>query len=170
MAYTKIDSEPGYSIETCPSESWPNEGSLEIQNLSFVYYKGRPPILKDINLYVTGKEKLGVVGRTGAGKSSLVARVRCFVCQNPSRTKQADLQQICNRSVLAKTDQLQTNLSSAKSVLHDGKHARHASELNRLYSTSLLSTAHNNINVTRVQSSNTFPPVKFSILRSATLR
>ena len=33
-----------------------------------------------------------------------------------SRTKQADLQQICNRSVLAKTDQLQTNLSSAKSV------------------------------------------------------
>ena len=73
MAYTKIDSEPGYSIETCPSESWPNEGSLEIQNLSFVYYKGRPPILKDINLYVTGKEKLGVVGRTGAGKSSLVA-------------------------------------------------------------------------------------------------
>ena len=33
-----------------------------------------------------------------------------------ARMKQADLQQICNRSVLAKTDQLQTNLSSAKSV------------------------------------------------------
>ena len=55
-------------------------------------------------------------------------------------------------------------------LLHDGKHARHASELNRLYSTSLLPTAHNNINVTRVQSSNTFPPVKFTILRSATPR
>ena len=31
-------------------------------------------------------------------------------------TKRADLQQICNRSVLTKTDQLQTNLSSAESV------------------------------------------------------
>ena len=39
-------------------------------------------------------------------------------------------------------------------MLYDGKHARHASELNRLYSTSLLPTAHNNINVTQVQSSN----------------
>ena len=33
-----------------------------------------------------------------------------------ARTKWADLQQICNRSVLAKTDYLQTNLSSAESV------------------------------------------------------
>ena len=33
-----------------------------------------------------------------------------------TRTKRADLQQICNRSVLTKTDQLQTNLSSAESV------------------------------------------------------
>ena len=33
-----------------------------------------------------------------------------------ARTKRADLQQICNRSVLTKTDQLQTNLSSAESV------------------------------------------------------
>ena len=32
------------------------------------------------------------------------------------RTKRADLQQICNRSVLTKTDQLQTTLSSAESV------------------------------------------------------
>ena len=36
---------------------------------------------------------------------------------NASRTKRADLQQICNRSILTKTDQLQTNLSSAESVL-----------------------------------------------------
>jgi len=35
---------------------------------------------------------------------------------NLSRTKRADLQQICNRSVLTKTDQLQTTLSSAESV------------------------------------------------------
>ena len=34
-----------------------------------------------------------------------------------TRTKRADLQQICNRSVLTKTDQLQTTLSSAESVV-----------------------------------------------------
>ena len=36
--------------------------------------------------------------------------------KSTTRTKRADLQQICNRSVLTKTDQLQTNLSSAESV------------------------------------------------------
>ena len=35
---------------------------------------------------------------------------------DPAHTKRADLQQICNRSVLTKTDQLQTTLSSAESV------------------------------------------------------
>ena len=34
----------------------------------------------------------------------------------PTRTKRADLQQICNSSVWTKTDQLQTTLSSAESV------------------------------------------------------
>ena len=72
--------------------------------------------------------------------------------------------------LLGDTDDKWKAIPSYYFLLHDGKHARHASELNRLYSTSLLPTAHNNINVTRVQSSNTFPPVKFTILRSATLR
>ena len=39
-----------------------------------------------------------------------------FYQMHTARTKRADLQQICNRSVLTKTDQLQTNLSSAESV------------------------------------------------------
>lgn len=38
------------------------------------------------------------------------------LCSWATRTKRIDLQQICNRSVLAKTDHLQTNLSSAESV------------------------------------------------------
>ena len=73
MAYTEIDSEPGYSTETRPSESWPNKGSLVIQDLSLVYFEGGPRILNDINVCVSSREKVGVVGRTGAGKSSLVS-------------------------------------------------------------------------------------------------
>ena len=73
MSYTKIDSETGYSIETRPPQSWPDKGSLAIKNLSLVYFKGGPCVLKDINFSASAKEKVGVVGRTGAGKSSLVS-------------------------------------------------------------------------------------------------
>ena len=73
MTYTNIDSEPGYSTEERPPESWPNEGTLTIQDLSLVYVKGGPRVLRDINVHVPSKEKVGVVGRTGAGKSSLVS-------------------------------------------------------------------------------------------------
>ena len=73
MAYSKIDSEPGYSTEGRPPESWPNEGCLNIENLSLTYFEGGPRVLKDISLHISSKEKVGVVGRTGAGKSSLVS-------------------------------------------------------------------------------------------------
>ena len=48
-------------------------------------------------------------------KANLPCPALCTCNGNP-RTKRVDLQQICNRSVLTKTDQLQTNLSSAESV------------------------------------------------------
>ena len=73
MSYTQIESEPGYGTESHPSGSWPNEGNLAIQDLSLVYFEGGPCVLKDINVCVSSQEKVGVVGRTGAGKSSLVS-------------------------------------------------------------------------------------------------
>lgn len=73
MAYTKIDSELGYSTPSLPPGSWPSKGRLELQNLSLVYFDGGPLILKNINVCISSKEKVGVVGRTGAGKSSLVS-------------------------------------------------------------------------------------------------
>ena len=73
LNYTKIESEPGYSTDTVPDESWPTVGSLTLHDLSLAYVKDAPPVLKSININVAAKEKVGVVGRTGAGKSSLVA-------------------------------------------------------------------------------------------------
>jgi len=73
MSYTKIDSEIGYSTTALPPCSWPSEGRIDLRNLSLVYFHGGPRILKDINVSVSSKEKVGVVGRTGAGKSSLVS-------------------------------------------------------------------------------------------------
>ena len=73
LAYAKIQSEAGYSTKTVPPQSWPHEGSLAIRDLSLAYFEGGPRILKDINFCVSSREKVGVVGRIGAGKSSLVS-------------------------------------------------------------------------------------------------
>jgi len=72
-SYTRLDSEAGYSTKTRPPLSWPSEGSLTIRDLSLVYFEGGPCVLKDVNVCVCSKEKVGIVGRTGAGKSSLVS-------------------------------------------------------------------------------------------------
>ena len=73
MAYTKRQEEPGYSTEVYPPDSWPQRGIITISNLTLRYIEGGSRVLKDINLSIADKEKIGVVGRTGAGKSSLVA-------------------------------------------------------------------------------------------------
>ena len=73
MTYTKLDSEPGYKVERIPPEHWPREGNITFQNVTLTYYSGGPPVLKKINLMIKGGAKIGVAGRTGAGKSSFVA-------------------------------------------------------------------------------------------------
>ena len=73
ITYTHIDQEPGYECHQQPPQSWPNHGQVAIKNLSLVYYQDGPEILKDITFSVNSQEKIGIVGRTGAGKSSLVS-------------------------------------------------------------------------------------------------
>jgi ABC-type multidrug transport system fused ATPase/permease subunit len=53
---------------------WPSEGRIEFEKLYLRYGEsGGPSALKNLNLIIQPKEKVGVVGRTGAGKSSLIA-------------------------------------------------------------------------------------------------
>ena len=73
MAYTKLDPEPGYKQEQLPPAQWPNEGNITLQDFSLTYYPGGPQVLKGINVSIKGGSKIGVAGRTGAGKSSIVA-------------------------------------------------------------------------------------------------
>ena len=73
MTYTKLDSEPGYKVERHPPEHWPHEGSITFRDASLTYYPGGPQVLKKIDLIIKGGAKIGVAGRTGAGKSSFVA-------------------------------------------------------------------------------------------------
>ncbi|KAJ2795009.1 hypothetical protein H4R20_006030, partial [Coemansia guatemalensis] len=55
-----------------PSADWPASGKIEFRNFSMSYHKDLPPALQNINLTIYPGEKIGIVGRTGAGKSSLV--------------------------------------------------------------------------------------------------
>ena len=73
MTYTKLDSEPGYKVERLPPEHWPQEGNIRFQNVSLTYYPGGPQVLKKISVSIKRGAKIGVAGRTGAGKSSFVA-------------------------------------------------------------------------------------------------
>lgn len=52
-------------------KQWPQNGSISLQNVDMRYYEGLPLTLRNVNLEIPGGAKVGIVGRTGAGKSSL---------------------------------------------------------------------------------------------------
>ncbi|KAL9128115.1 MAG: hypothetical protein Q9217_003136 [Psora testacea] len=54
-----------------PKLNWPARGVVDFNHYSARYRPGLDLVLKDINLHIKSHEKIGVVGRTGAGKSSL---------------------------------------------------------------------------------------------------
>ena len=51
--------------------NWPSEGIIEFKNVNFRYREHLPLALKDLSMDTKAREKVGIVGRTGSGKSSL---------------------------------------------------------------------------------------------------
>jgi ABC-type multidrug transport system fused ATPase/permease subunit len=51
---------------------WPYKGRIEIRNLTMRYAPYLPPTIRDVSLDIDSHEKVGIVGRTGAGKSSII--------------------------------------------------------------------------------------------------
>eukprot|EP01125_Pyxidicula_operculata_P020715 TRINITY_DN7733_c0_g1_i1.p1 TRINITY_DN7733_c0_g1~~TRINITY_DN7733_c0_g1_i1.p1 ORF type:complete len:1515 (-),score=405.79 TRINITY_DN7733_c0_g1_i1:221-4765(-) len=64
--------ERAYIGDFTPAQNWPNQGGIEFRNLSMRYRENLPMVLKDVQFTVKPREKIGVVGRTGSGKSSLM--------------------------------------------------------------------------------------------------
>ena len=73
VSYSQLEPNPGYLVEASPPESWPEVGSMKFEDCSLVYYPGGPRVLKKFCLTIKPGEKIGITGRTGAGKSSLVS-------------------------------------------------------------------------------------------------
>lgn len=67
------------SYETTVPASWPQEGRLEIERLVVGYAPDLPPVLKGLSFIVAKNQRVGVVGRTGAGKSSLTLALFRFL-------------------------------------------------------------------------------------------
>jgi len=62
-----------------PPAAWPTEGRVEVRDLVAAYAEDLPPVLKGLSFTVEGHQRVGVVGRTGAGKSSLTLALFRFI-------------------------------------------------------------------------------------------
>ncbi|XP_019172874.1 PREDICTED: ABC transporter C family member 4-like [Ipomoea nil] len=71
--FIKIPSEATWKIAGClPSTDWPTRGDIEIKDLKVRYRHNTALVLKGISLSIHGGEKIGIVGRTGSGKSTMI--------------------------------------------------------------------------------------------------
>lgn len=75
IADTPAESQDGEEV----LGSWPSSGRIETQHATVRYGKGLPAVLQNITFSLASRERLGVVGRTGAGKSSLVNALLRFI-------------------------------------------------------------------------------------------
>ncbi|KAF9149045.1 hypothetical protein BG015_009183 [Linnemannia schmuckeri] len=70
--YMDLPQEPPAVIEGCrPPPGWPNNGEINVEHLVMQYSPDDPPVIRDVSFHVKPREKIGIVGRTGAGKSTL---------------------------------------------------------------------------------------------------
>ncbi|GME72391.1 unnamed protein product [Ambrosiozyma monospora] len=70
----ELPQEPPYRIPTTnPGPTWPDYGAINFNNVSLKYRQGLPYALKNLSIAIQPNEKVGICGRTGAGKSTLMA-------------------------------------------------------------------------------------------------
>eukprot|EP01018_Ginkgo_biloba_P024389 Gb_38867 [translate_table: standard] len=73
LQYSRIPSEPPLIIEECrPNADWPFRGKIDLYDLQVRYGPHLPLVLKGLKCTFPGGMKVGVVGRTGSGKSTLI--------------------------------------------------------------------------------------------------
>lgn len=78
--YVDIEQEPKATPDGVPPAYWPATGEVTVENLSAKYSSDGPEVLHNLNFRIASGERVGVVGRTGSGKSSLtLALLRCII-------------------------------------------------------------------------------------------
>ncbi|KAK2940037.1 Multidrug resistance-associated protein [Blattamonas nauphoetae] len=80
---TSLPQETSVSSVSPPKE-WPSVGNVRFENVTFRYRPGLPFVLRNVSFTVNGGETIGVCGRTGAGKSSLLFALFRLIELDPS--------------------------------------------------------------------------------------
>ncbi|NBO38990.1 ATP-binding cassette domain-containing protein [bacterium] len=70
VEYSNLEPEAESKEAEVPAH-WPTQGAVRLENLTASYAEHLKPVLKTISLKIPGGKKVGIVGRTGSGKSSL---------------------------------------------------------------------------------------------------
>lgn len=71
--YLEVEQEPPYEIEeTEPPKNWPDRGQISVKDVSLRYAPELPKVIKNVTFEVDPCNKVGIVGRTGAGKSTII--------------------------------------------------------------------------------------------------
>jgi ATP-binding cassette subfamily C (CFTR/MRP) protein 1 len=69
---TQLEEEaPLHTVEV--RKSWPESGEMIFNNVQMRYRENLPLVLNNLSMHVKGGERIGIVGRTGAGKSSIMS-------------------------------------------------------------------------------------------------
>jgi ATP-binding cassette subfamily C (CFTR/MRP) protein 1 len=76
--YTELTKEAASNMPDDPEKGWLTQGRIEFKDVVMAYREGLPPVLNGVNFTIEGGKKIGVVGRTGAGKSSLIVAIYRF--------------------------------------------------------------------------------------------
>lgn len=81
LEYSEVEPELYGGID--PPAAWPTNSQLEITDLTVKYAADLPPVLSGLSVSIEGSQRIGIVGRTGAGKSSLALALFQFLeaCQ-----------------------------------------------------------------------------------------
>ncbi|XP_076579274.1 ATP-binding cassette sub-family C member 4-like [Chaetodon auriga] len=73
VEYTNLENEAPWETKKRPPPDWPSKGLVTFDQVSFSYSDDGPMVLHGMKAMFRAREKIGIVGRTGAGKSSLVS-------------------------------------------------------------------------------------------------
>ncbi|CAN0354496.1 unnamed protein product [Pylaiella littoralis] len=89
--YCKLPQEaPAVIPDRRPPPNWPSAGEVDIKNLTLKYASSTEPVLHGLTFHVPARTRVGVVGRTGAGKSSLMSALFRIVEPMPGSSMVVD--------------------------------------------------------------------------------
>ncbi|KAL6264110.1 hypothetical protein P5V15_004188 [Pogonomyrmex californicus] len=74
LQFTELEKEGPFESNSTdkPSSNWPSKGEIKFDRVYLRYSESEPPVLKSLDFIIKPGMKIGIVGRTGAGKSSLI--------------------------------------------------------------------------------------------------